>query len=82
MNYGKQQTSAKLVYAASSALESAISPSLRAAEHQGAILINWESNDDKKRLITDLARLATPLEKSSKKPLSIDASAQHKFRLN
>jgi len=34
-------------------------------------------------LITDLASLATPLEKSSKKQsLEIDASAQHKFRLN
>lgn len=82
MSFGEQRTKAQLVYAASSGLEKAISPSLHAAEHQGARLVNWDSDDDRRGLITYLASLATPLESRKRRIAAIDASAQQKLRLN
>jgi hypothetical protein len=83
MSFGEGQTRAQLVYTASSVMERAIAPSLQAAEHQGATLVNWESDDDRRALITHLARLATPLERRGlRQPPSVDASVQHRFSIN
>lgn len=83
MTFGDQATKARLVYSASSANEAIVTPSLLAAEHQGAQLINWASQDDRLRFISDIACLATPIEKPSKaKGRSINASTQNRFSLN
>lgn len=62
ISFGEQQTRANLIYDASASTEAIAMPSLRAAEHQGANLINWQSQDDQRRFVTHLASLATPYE--------------------
>jgi Protein of unknown function (DUF3037) len=83
MNFGESETKAKLVYQATSALELIAKPALLAAEHQGAELINWSSNDDRNKFLYYIGSLATPFEKKKKNTqLHIHASTQHKFKLN
>jgi hypothetical protein len=84
MTFGENETKAKLVYQASSSMEYIATPALHVAEHQGAELINWESNDDRLRFISHIASLAIPLpdKKSEKASLSIHGSTQHRFHLN
>lgn len=84
MNFGEDETRSNLIYKANSTFESLITPSLDAAEHQGARLINWESRDDRTRFIVELSSLAEPLADVSQKPAAagIHASVQPKFRLN
>jgi hypothetical protein len=62
MQFGKK-TQSRLVYRASPAIEDLARPSLEAAEHQGAILTNWASADDRGKFVNLLSSLATPLEK-------------------
>ena len=84
MTFGEAETKARLIYQASSSVESIAAPALHVAEHQGAELINWESNDDRLKFIHDVSSLATPIpdKKAKERRLSIHASAQHKFLLN
>jgi hypothetical protein len=67
MKFGEQQTKSRIVYAASSSLERVAMPSLEAAQHQGAEIINWASADDRNKFIRSLASLATPIERKSAK---------------
>lgn len=53
-------TSARLVYEASSSLERVAMPSLEAAAHQGAELVNWASAADRGKFVHYLSSLATP----------------------
>lgn len=84
MTFGETETKTKLVYQASSRLETIAASALHLAEHQGAELINWESNDDRLKFIAHVSSLATPVpQKMAKgKSLPIHASVQHKFLLN
>jgi hypothetical protein len=83
MTFGDSETNARLVYSASAANETIVTPSLRAAEHQGTKLINWASHDDRLRFIHDITQLATPIEKITKsKNVAINASTQDRFILN
>lgn len=66
MKFQELNTSAKLVYSASSTLERVARPSLEAAEHQGTLLVNWESTDDRNKFIHAIASMATPLEPKNK----------------
>ena len=84
MTFGESGTTTQLIYQASPAAEALITPSLQAAEHQGAKLINWESMDDRRKLVTYFSALATPLEKPSRSARSafFHASSQQKSLLN
>lgn len=82
MNFGEKNTKSKLVYKASSGMESIISPSLDAAEHQGATLINWESRDDRNRFIIELSSLAEPMPKKNAVATKVHASNQPSLKLN
>lgn len=84
MNFVDNETTAQLVYHASPAVEVALTPSLAAAEHQGAKLVNWASTDDRRLFIVSLTSLATPFATAQKnhQTQTINASAQHKFKLN
>lgn len=83
MGFGDSNTKARLIYKANSMMESLITPSLDAAEHQGAKLINWDSRDDRVKFIVELTSLASPLEVSRKNQrLAIHASTQKRFDLN
>jgi Protein of unknown function (DUF3037) len=66
MKFG-DKTSARLVYEASSSLERVAKPSLEAAAHQGAELVNWASTSDRSRFVHLLSSLATPAEPKSKR---------------
>jgi hypothetical protein len=67
MKFGEKRTRARLVYNASAALEKAAQPSLDAAAHQGAELINWASTDERLRFVHSLSSLATPLQRNRRK---------------
>jgi hypothetical protein len=83
MTFGEQHTAAKLVYRASSVVEGVLAPSLQAAEHQGAQLVNWESQDDQRKFLTYLTSLAEPLGKIGRHASSnVHASTQHKLSIN
>ena len=81
--FGKDDTKGRLVYQATSATETAATPALEAAAHQGIELVNWASDIDKLRFISTISSLAVPIEKKlPKSNQSIHASTQHKFNLN
>jgi len=83
MTFGQQQTYTQLVYRASSAAEAIIAPSLQAAEHQGARLLNWDSSDDQRKLLAYLSSFAEPLSKGTgRAQATIHASSQRKLSLN
>ena len=83
MTFGEQNTQSKLVYDASSSVEKLALPSLEAAAHQGAKLVNWASADDRRRLLVDLSSLAEPLPtKREERFASIHASVQGRLKLN
>lgn len=82
MTHGNRATETQLIYKASAALETALTPSLSAAEHQGASLINWESDSDKDRFVSKIVSLAEPIEDKRARKARIHASSQHKLTLN
>ena len=83
ISYGEAETNAKLIYDASASMEAIAMPSLRAAAHQGADLINWQSRDDQLRFLTHLSSLAIPYEtKRVAGKTRFIASTQQKFDLN
>lgn len=61
MIFGDNATTTRLVYTASSMLERVAKPSLDAAQHQGAKLVNWASADDQRRFVNELISLAEPV---------------------
>lgn len=61
MKFG-QDTKSRLVYQASASLEKFARPSLDAAQHQGAELINWASVEDRLKFIKTFSALAVPME--------------------
>jgi Protein of unknown function (DUF3037) len=70
MAFGEAQTQSKIIYSMSSHLESLIKPSLDAASNQGAELINWESNADRKNFLSHISSLATPSDKKQDRNVS------------
>jgi hypothetical protein len=66
MKFGEPGTNSKLVYVASSFLEKIARPSLDAAEHQGAELVNWSSTEDRISLIRSFSALAIRISKNKK----------------
>lgn len=83
ISYGNTETKAKLIYDASSSMEAIAMPSLNAAAHQGADLINWRSRDDQLRFLTHLSSLAIPFEtKRVAGKTRFIASTQRKLDLN
>lgn len=82
MTFGEGETRARLIYSASAANEERAKPSLRAAENQGAELINWLSADARRSFITNIAQLATPIDRSKNVVRNINASSQRRLSLN
>jgi hypothetical protein len=78
MKFGEKETKGRLVYSASPALERVARPSLEAAEHQGAQLVNWDSADDRAKFIHSLSMLATPVP-SKRKKTKVVSGAGPKF---
>lgn len=62
MKFGSD-TKARLVYNASIALEQVARPSLEAAAHQGAELVNWANAEERERFVHSISSLATPTER-------------------
>jgi Protein of unknown function (DUF3037) len=78
-----QATTSRLVYSACSSLERAATPSLYAAEHQGAQLINWQSESDRNDFISKISSLAQPFDADPDQGLfAINASMLPTRKLN
>jgi hypothetical protein len=82
MTFGENSTQARLIYDASASLERVATPSLEAAAHQGAVLINWASSEDRRRLLVELASLATPLERKRPGETHLTATTQTRLALH
>lgn len=83
IQFGRESTSPRLVYSANAQLENSITPALRAAAHQGADLVNWESRDDRTRFIVDMSSLAEPIGGQQKAVFgSVHASNRDYRKLN
>jgi hypothetical protein len=62
MRFGESATKAKMIYSASVSLEKLARPSLDAAAHQGAELINWASANDRSNFLVNISPLVNPYE--------------------
>jgi len=82
MVYGDHQIVPRLIYQASAELESVAAPALAAVEHQGVELVNWESSNDRNRLIDILANLAATETKKPGGDGWVDASTKSRVQLN
>jgi hypothetical protein len=82
MTFGESATQARLVYEASSSLERIATPSLEAAAHQGTLLVNWASGDDRRRLLVELASLATPIARKGSAETHLTATTQGRLSLH
>lgn len=83
IRFGENQTRPRLVYAASASLEKSLNPALYAAEHQGAELINWESQEQRTSFIVEASSLAEPTTGQKKADFGgVHASAQDIRRIN
>jgi hypothetical protein len=66
MKYGPE-TNSRIVYQASAMLERFARPSLDAAQHQGAELINWASFEDRTKFVNTMSALAVSVEPDKKR---------------
>lgn len=82
MTFGEDNTKSRLIYDASSNAEQHATPSLLAAQHQGAELINWASADDRRSFLVNLATLAEPVPTKAQVRAAVHASTKHRFKLN
>jgi hypothetical protein len=74
MKFG-DTTDGQIVYSASALLERVAQPSLDAAAHQGAKLVNWASADDRASFLHRLSSVATPLERKRSRASRFTAAA-------
>lgn len=72
----------RLIYHASHELSKALTPSLYAAQHQGAEVINWESDEERVKFLTTLASLANSTEQKETTPSLFHASALPLRKIN
>ncbi len=83
MSYGVQETRSKLVYDASSNLESLIAPSLEVARNQGTDIINWASQSERNSFIKSLEEVAIAFDgPKNQKSSRFNAFTQPKLYLN
>lgn len=82
MKFEKETVKPRLIYSANPSIEKNIMPSLRAAEHQGAELVNWLSEDDQRSFITEMAKLAEPTIENPKQHTLFHSSKLPYSKLN
>lgn len=83
MTFGESGTCTRLIYQASADMERLAKPALDAAAHQGAELVNWESREDRVKLVATLTTLAEPVPAAAGKlAQNVTSSTQQKFKLN
>ncbi|PKB19188.1 hypothetical protein B0I00_1418 [Novosphingobium kunmingense] len=82
INFENQHVRPRLIYSSNAEIEAAISPSLYAAQHQGAEVINWESAEQRAKFITNFVSLAEPVDTAETRPSLFHASALPTRKLN
>lgn len=82
INFENQLVRPKLIYSSSRELERAMAPSLYAAQHQGAELVNWESADERNGFITSFVSMADSLRDNARQAAMFHASSVPKRNLN
>lgn len=80
MNFGDGGSKTRLVYNASSTVETAAKSCLDATEHQGAELYNWASTSDQQRLLATLSSLAVPIETAAQRKARLHRGEHPRFR--
>lgn len=78
MNFGKD-TARRLVYMASASMERIAWPSIEAAHHQGVIITNWASAEDRQKLVNGLSSLASPRASKDKKRTIVTFGAHERL---
>jgi len=82
ITYGDNATIGRLVYHASAEAEALATSALLAAEHQRIELLNWASADDQRKLLTTVSTLAVPIPRKGGRFHPLNASTQHRFKIN
>ena len=82
INFGNTLVRPRLVYSASAQLEAALEPSLFAAQHQGAELVNWANIDARSAFVENLAELAESRDGISRGPDLFHASIMPRRQIN
>lgn len=82
INFGNNSVKPRLVYNATPQLETALEPSLFAAQHQGAELINWASSEARGAFLETLATLAESRDETKRGPDLFHASSLPRRQLN
>jgi hypothetical protein len=82
INWEKISVKPRLIYSASHELEKALSPSLYAAQHQGAEIINWESDVERVKFLSTLASLADSTDQQESSVSLFHASALPLRKIN
>jgi hypothetical protein len=82
MRFEKEDVKPRLIFSSSQSVEKAIMPSLKAAEHQGAQLVNWASDDDRRSFLVEMAKLAEPLQNTPRQETLFHSSALPSSKLN
>lgn len=82
IEFPNQAVKPRLVYQASAEFERFISPSLYAAQHQGAEIINWNSQDQRNALLVQFSLLAQSLDEGKRHPSLFHSSTLPMKRIN
>lgn len=82
MRFENQDVKPRLIFSSSHSVEKAIMPSLKAAEHQGAQLVNWTSDDDRRSFLVEMTKLAEPLQKEARQEMLFHSSTLPSAKLN
>jgi hypothetical protein len=82
IEFSNQEVKPRLVYQASVEVENSLRPSLYAAEHQGAEIVNWSSQDDRNKLLVELSSLASSFDERKRHPSLFHASTLPSQKLN
>lgn len=82
INFGNNSVKPRLVYNASPQLETALEPSLYAARHQGAELVNWANGEAREAFLATLATLAESRDENKRTPDLFHASSLPRRQIN
>jgi|TARA_R100000501_G_scaffold4652_1_gene10040 hypothetical protein len=82
MSFGNLGMVGRLVYRASAAIEASIQPALSAAEHQGAVLFNWENKEQRFNFLNEVFDAAHANFVKHQKSLPFHTSSLDKREIN
>ncbi|MBO9602100.1 MAG: DUF3037 domain-containing protein [Novosphingobium sp.] len=82
INFENRHVKPRLIYNSSLEIEKALAPSLYAAQHQGAEIVNWASEKDRMQFLATFSSLADSTDEQKSHPNLFHASALPTRKLN